>query len=293
MNPPSPFEQMNSCRENDQDIASSDCEKLRALLATDSNARAQFERVKQWDRSLRSALHDVTIPADIGDRLLSMFPEEAVVGSIGSITINSKGNASGMNDAPVLRAEVDRIARRRKHFSRRRVLALASIVAAAVVGMWIVFPSDGLTRDSVGREAVGLIAGLSSSPWQSMSRSAQTAYPPAFSDSLRKPSRWKTVPTSLDAQSVVYDYRQDGSEEIFLFVSRCEAGSQLPTSLLQDPIYISGFSVGVWRHTDFVYVLAINGSAETYRMRVNRAPSLAVRTSPFSVPLLACQLPIK
>ena len=90
-------------------------------------------------------------------------------------------------------------------------------------------------------------------------------YPPSRFVRTR-PARWQRLATELDRQAVVYEFEALGPARVRLYVLRvAQRLPQFPARPPENPLAGSrGWYTAVWQEVPHIYVLAMEGSPESY-----------------------------
>jgi hypothetical protein len=102
--------------------------------------------------------------------------------------------------------------------------------------------------------------------WQEDVASADALDRPLNADIVASPRQWCRIETRYDSATVVYDLARPGADFACVYCMRIRTSqSVLPTTPPLTPHRPTGrMSIGVWRHGEMVYVLAVEGDKRRY-----------------------------
>jgi len=253
-------QQIDACRTGSDDLHLPELSELAQSIgrdgvatgsAVDAAVAREFDRSQRFDRTVGSALHDVSVPAGLLDRLLE------------TTTAAGSENASAETLGTAV-AAVDRgISRRRWALS----LGAAGLIAASTVAVafvfWPVSPQDiSLLQlaDDVPKWNASVEA---SADWQgSPPESALSVYPVSvLLQGKRAVVKWRQFRTPRGERGVVYDVTPRGGATARLFVIKTPhryavAPTPPPTTLKG---MTGGLSAGAWQRlsSGLLYVLVV------------------------------------
>ncbi len=203
---------------------------------------ADAQRAERFDRNLRSALDDVSLPAGLTDRLLAGC-EAALV------TPAKTEGAKSEIQTP------------RSRFSRRQMLAMlttAASVSVLISGGWLGLGRKPrpVTADELAQSALSWFdrSGPAAN-WQPLVKAPVTQFPVADAVAVR-PARW----LKLDSSVVVYELPspERGRQRALLFVQRTNrphpALKNFPSTRLTAS---GGLGLIAWQRGSAVYVIAV------------------------------------
>ena len=284
MNSKEPIRELiDACRPGSDDLRLPEMEELAELVDRDPSVAALLGRSQRFDQAIAAAMGAGDVPEGLEARLL------AAVADAGASAGDDASNASENHETA---GQVEAAGRERA--ARRRWLWAASLAAAAAVigvvaggiGWWLPRPSLERTRiaDAADRWLDQLI--VSEGVWGKDVENRVLAAYPASSFLKSKPSAWRRFEAdvlqgsdslALDRNAVVYDLRGNvGELRTMLFVVRTSVAVEAPDIAPRTPTRVTGgWSIGVWREGDLVYVLAVEGDEDRYRTFVKPAPRLA------------------
>ncbi len=234
---------------------------LHESAAADLAVRDQFKAVQAWDTAISQAMHDVPVPTDLADRLLAAMGTDATAESDVS------------NDTLVVPVR----AAAWWHRWPARVAAAATCVAALVVvvlylGAW----NDTLTRTQVAGLAHGWIGQLDEASWQQSVPPGNEYQHPALAFRL---DGWQRFDALHGADAVAYRATVPPARaRAVLFVIKTRQGRRLPKWPSTVPDSTTGnICIGSWKSGGHLYVLAVQGTPQTYR-RVVKSRAIAMLT---------------
>ncbi len=102
--------------------------------------------------------------------------------------------------------------------------------------------------------------------WRGDIASAASRNRPLNADIVATPRQWCQIETRYDPATIVYDLAGPGADFACVYCMHIRTGnSDLPTTPPLTPHRPTGrISIGVWRHGDMVYVLAVQGDRGRY-----------------------------
>lgn len=126
MDPHQYRELLDACRPGSDDLAQPDMAVARAALEENPALRRQAARMEQFDRAVASAMHDVSVPEGLKERLLAKLAKAAVDAPAAVVSENSvlSAHAAGGRRRRLLLATMGTLA------------ALAACAAVAVAIRW-------------------------------------------------------------------------------------------------------------------------------------------------------------
>jgi hypothetical protein len=232
-------ELIDACRPDNDDPQRPELAAELAPLARELEQQpaiaAAYDRSQHFDRQVRSALDDVSLPAGLADRLLAGC-EAAVV-------------TPAVKDEP----------KSRTGFPRRKLMlagftSMASLLLIAL-GTYIVWPPN---RGPVTGEALANSADqwfIQSGPdakWQAVTNSTQTAFP-IDRAVIIKPSRWAPL---ADPSVVAYELKVEGKRAL-LFVQRTNRPHAIRNFPSTELPATGGVYLAAWQRNGFVYVVLL------------------------------------
>lgn len=244
-NKPTIRELLDACRADQHDLQRPELAELAPLareMQTSPELLQAAEKSARFDRSVRAALDDVTVPAGFADRLLAGC--EAAQVTPAATQIEPKSN----------------------RFSRRQVIALFSAAASLLilVGGGLAL-QDWLTRS---RPVSNDVLAMNAVTWFDQSGPAATweSTPPPIQqfplhDIKYAPKRWRY----LDAEKrdiVVYEMGFQGQRALLFVIKPTRPYPQLSHSPFTGLTSSGGISLGAWQRNSRVYVLAVHGNSQ-------------------------------
>ena len=277
----------DSCRRDDSalaaDLAEQECAPLAGLLGRSDRWRAAFQRSRQYDTMIQTAMHSAEVPAGLEARILAQL---AAVSAAVALPATDGAADGGLAVLPVGPLQPDRVSLQPDRVSRRRFQSGALLVlAASLIGIGMFFwpnrPLD-LTPETVqelARKAFleeQTLAGsdpetLAGTAW----KDAQPADPAfAFPGLLRRfeDLRWREVDGFLNRSGVAYDWTSRHGRRATLYVVPLAAGRGqgkiLPVGHSRPPrrpLATQGQAIGVWTTDDCLFVLIVEGTERDYQ----------------------------
>jgi len=233
---------------------------LRQADAEDSDVHEQFEAVQAWDARIARAMRAVPVPDSLEDRLLA------------AIDVAEKEPADADHAAMAARQRPPRWWNRWP----ARVAAAALSAAALILVMYHALGwNDTLASGQVVQAARGWIATLNEQHWRQSTPPGDEYQHPALNFPL---DAWQYVEAMGDAQAVAYraTVPPDRARAV-LFVVHTRKGRLLPERPPTVPDSTTGnVCIGVWKRDDHLYVLAVQGTQQTYR-RLLKTQAIAQR----------------
>ncbi len=222
---------------------------LREAAAADPAVRAEMEAVQAWDDAISEAMHDVAVPVGLAERLL--------------------GAVELAQCEPAVDAQVTPARQLRDRWWSRwpaRVAAAAvSVAALAMVVFYLAGWNDTLTGTEVAQFAQGWIGQLDDEAWV-------LSTPPGDQHNVQQVldfplDGWQRFAAMGDSDAVALRATvPPARSRAWLFVIQTRKGRQLPQRPPSRPNSTTGsICVGVWKSGDHLYVLAVQGTQQTYR----------------------------
>ncbi len=247
-------------------------------VAEDPAWRERCERAQAWDRTLSQALHEVPIPAGLGDRLLAALDHEVRPSSSAEAASGVFSGSSGATAST-----------RR---SRRWILGLAGLgVSAALIGVMALWgwatPRAPQPTPEFAQEVLQWSEEVAGGEWYTdFSVDELQAYP--LDDAIRAaPRRWTWFTTPYHPRTVVYDLTAPRGQRTYVFcIPAARPSVSLPSTPPLRPFSTTGgISIGTWQRDAQVYVLAAQGGESRYRQLLQSTIVLQrVPTPPTSSP---------
>jgi len=240
-------EQIDACRAGSDDLSLPALAALASAAEHDRALAAELERSQRFDRAAVSALHDVSVPADLLERLLAQI---------------SRTEASEYSEPAQASVELDATqnepaAKLGRVVSRRWIFALAGLAASVFFAaiLWQVFdrPARQVTQNQLSDavmhwyEEIPVADGWKAYEGQPLPRAV-----------LKPPARMRSYQTAY-GRAEVYDLAAPGRPRALLFVvktrDRFAAVDTLPYSMLSAS---HGLRIGAWQSPGVLYVLVID-----------------------------------
>lgn len=254
-------ELLEAYRPGIDDLADDAWEPLRAALADDAQIQRRAQAIQRHDQVVSTAMHEVTVPAGLAERLLASLPE--------SEPTNVLSPVPAQTSEPVHLPPVAATSRK----SARRAWIAAAVGTAAVVALsfwlWPRGPSDSgaVTADELAQMVVGWENdGLLASGWRSTPAQGLSSYPINLGDLTSSPLG-VIGPKSRDGlYLVVYDLPSTSGKKARLYVAytgRTFAVPGTPSSLLRG---LTGHRQAIaWQREKFLYVVVFNAEEASPR----------------------------
>lgn len=253
---------MDCCRPDQNDLAEPEMAALRETLDGDAEARAQWQRVCQWDEAVRAAMQDVAVPKGLAERLLD------------SVKRQERGwneEVRGAQDTADSSAEVELL--RQGHKPARRAAAilvgLCAVAATVALAVWFGPWQGQLTGREVAGMARGWMNSLDRESWRA-NAAPLAEYP--LDPSLRFASiRWQRFEALGDRHAVAYQATLPPDRAAaYLLVIQTHRDSRLPTTPPMVPQSTTeGLCIGTWQGRGLLYVLVVPGSQLQYRRAID------------------------
>lgn len=236
---------MDLCRADSRDLSLPEMDGLAEQLGRDPALSAEFARIQNGDRLLRSALREVPVPSGLAERMLASVSQ-------------SLSNA----EVPTVGPAVSRLPSPARSYARRRSLVWGIASAAAI--LLVVFGSYyGMVRVGSVKQLEGEVAALLDAPpvgpaWSNDIAHFQDQFP--YERWLRaQPKRWRSIRLAGD-EGVVYDLVGVDDGGAFLFVVSTSKRYGLPSGPQIGADSGSGQRRQIaWQQPGLVYVLATDG----------------------------------
>jgi hypothetical protein len=232
--------------------------EVRESEVSESEVQRRAESIRRRDQIIRSAMHDVPIPAGLAERLLASLP--------------GGDPANLLSTAPAMSSEAVSLPPQPATRVGRRAWAAAAIGVAAVValtiGLWPKLPTDG--GQVSAEELAGMVAGWENDPalgsegaWSVLSGQGLSSHRINPSD-LRVPATRVIgpVPRNDGLLLAVYELAGPGGKTARLYVARTNRTfgvPSVPQSLLHG---LTGQRRGIaWQRNQYLYVIVVDSQA--------------------------------
>lgn len=259
------IEGIEACRPGSEDLRSPDLADVARQIAQDPEARAYYERVQAWDARIAAAIHEVSVPAGLSERILDRLRQETVrdAGDSGTGEIVPAVVGSLEDDAQVTRDNTSR-------WSRRQWLAGFATMAATLLAVAFLssfFPSR--VHEPLEEIAEGWFQQLTPN-WQDAAHlPTDFAVPAAV---VGSPTGWQWIASRAGGGGVAYRLQNARGATAMLYVVQMSR-SELPTNPPAQPQSTTqGKAVGYWQSGARVYVLVVTGDERSYRTFVASSP---------------------
>jgi hypothetical protein len=272
-------ELIDACRPGSDDLGLPEAEELADRIAQDDAVASWRARTERFDRAIAEAFGVVNVPAGLEARLLAAASERRPQAADPLSPVAADGPQPAATQP----------ARGRRHWLLAGSVAAACLLALAAGTLRWWRPRPTIDRATVADAADRWLDELlrSEQPWRSdLDHAALVRYEP--SDALlASPAAWRPFAASvrrgadslsLDRSGVVYEIpgKNPGQLRTLLFVLRTTAQVDAASIAPQTPTRVTGgWSIGVWREGDVLYVLAVEGDQRRYKSLVKPPPRLA------------------
>lgn len=252
--------------------------ELAAAIERDPLLGHRFQKMVQWDHSIREALSDTPVPAGLADRVLAVLAERqrAAETDASDAVLNIPSEPLPIQE-PVA-VPLARPTRRRRLAVAGAVLVSAALVLVAVFSQQRPAPTPQ-PGPELANEVIHWAGVAANGSWQSdFSAPELRRYP--FADAIRAvPRRWAQLPTRYHRETVVYDLTPPGARPIYVF---CFPAGRTSANLASAPparpfSTTGGYAVGVWQGERVIYALAVQGDERRYRALI-QSPVLLGRS---------------
>jgi hypothetical protein len=286
-------EAIDACRPGSDDLSLPEMAELADLIRRDSRVRQWYERAQRFDATIGEAFRDVQPPDGLLSRLLaSACLPESPAGMPGDHlapatcdTSSEQGGAAQPGTAPV--------ERRRAVRSWRLVwigplTAAAAILLLALIPFWrrSAPPIDGGRIADAADQWIHSVM-QDQAPWRDLQSGSLEPYPCPAALKVR-PSAWRPFdarlpdrsgPAPLGHPAAVYELRsKTGQRQALLFVVRTSRRLDVRNTPPVPPTQgTGGWSIGIWREQQVLYVLAVKGDVRRYQSLIKPPHGLACR----------------
>jgi len=261
---------------------------LREAASHDARLRAQLEAVQAWDSQLSRAMRDVPVPPELADRLLESLgqpatPEEAAPEEAAPEEPAREQPHTPADDEHAGAAGSEPLGTPPTAWWNRwptRVAAVAMALSAVLVlCLYLTGWNDHLTATQVASKAQGWITQLDPEAWQRTIPPRDDYRHSAIQFPL---NAWQHFSVPLDDQAIAYQgLVPPARSRAWLLVITTRKGRLLPSRPPTVPDSTTGnVCIGVWKSDDKLYVLAVQGTQQTYR-RLLRTNAIALLAWPF------------
>jgi hypothetical protein len=237
--------------------------ELSAALGEDEGLRARFDRLQKADAAIKDAFADVPVPADLAGRVLLCLSEAAPAKPVQPIQVAAETEL----DSPALLPSSP-IGIRPKLVTRFQLIAGFAVAAASVAiaaGVWMhSHRNTAVTSGQAIETAMDFFDHDNAPPGEPVSRVAPPVDFPMSQDIARLTDvRWRRVDNFMGSQAVAYDLPSRGGKATLYVANRTVAG--LPDFPPPVPtLSTGGNSAAAWQSGNLVYVLVVQGDAQTY-----------------------------
>jgi negative regulator of sigma E activity len=251
-------EQIDACRADSDDLHlpehAADLAELKTGVQQSAEIRGLWERSQRDDRSIRGAMHDITLPAGLEQRLLAAVqaadePPLASVEKVVDEEVPAQGAAPASRPAPIMA--------RRRWLSRTvtALAATAALVLVAVLGNRFFNPPDvAITKDELVSQTQEWLQATSKVKWDA--NTTQDKFP--VRNLKGKANRSGSVASS-QGTITVYDVKlPTSSSRATLFVLPTTAKYPVYPLPFTDVPVSGGWKVGAWQTGGVLYVLVVS-----------------------------------
>ena len=255
---------IEACRPGSDDVSLPEMSHLAEAIRQDPGIRELYDRTQQSDAVIVNAFRNVPVPEGLEARLL-----EAVREADHGKSLDQRPSPRSIRPSGVDTAEAGcTFPRRRGRKWFRTAISLTAMAMTLLITVAYLnrsrpepIPSDQLRAEvSAWRDLVVRYG------WREDIDSATSRNRPLDADIVAMPGRWCQIETRYDSATMVYDLASPGAEFACVYCMHIRTGnSDLPTTPPLTPHRPTGrISIGVWRHGDMVYVLAVEGDSDRY-----------------------------
>lgn len=252
---------LESFRPGVDDLADPAWDELRAPLASQPELQRQAEGIQKKDEVIRSAMHDVPVPAGLAERLLASLAKEPA-----NTVQTEEAPAAEPVSLPTPPAAQSR-------FSRRTWFS-GSIAVAAAMALAIVLWPKGPTDSGTGTEedVVQLVAAwerdawLAGQEWEPVSSAAGLSSHPIDSSDIAAQVDRVMGPVSRNEGHTVAVYKlvADSGQTARLYVARTNRKFAVPASPQTTLPGLTGSRRGVaWQRGQHLYVVIFDRQQAT------------------------------
>jgi hypothetical protein len=255
---------IEACRPGSEDVSLPEMSQLADAIRDEAKVREQYERIQRSDTLIRDAFRDVVVPDGLADRLLESLadaqPRESIEQRPSPRSVRRE--VVGLDDGGLRLQKT----RRRRWF--RTALCLAAI--STVFLMAVVYVNrprnEPIPSEQLRAEVSAWRAQVVRNGWQRDMDSVVARNRPLDVGIAATPRQWCQIETRYDATTVVYDLANSSADFACVYCMHIRtSNSDLPATPPLTPYRPTGrISMGVWRHGDMVYVLAVQGDAARY-----------------------------
>ena len=273
---------IDSCRPQGDDLRQPEMQPLTDLIADDAGVARQLERSRQLDCTITKAVQDVPTPAGLEQRLLAALADSAAVSIEERSASYGEPSRADRQDLPAGRTcgnESDVVLPRKPSNSWRRrwwvpvatcaaMLAVIAIVAFRRSGNEISY--EDLVSAAMSWEANEDDWVDGNVIWKShpLPKEIRVA-------SVARRQKYRLPKYKVLARC--YDLNLNGRGKACVFVFAKTPGFALPAAPPARPMFTLGKCVAAWTSGGLVYVLVVDGTEETYKRAIRRAPRIAFR----------------
>jgi len=248
---------------DDVDLGKPEMFPLRTWLSESTQHRQELDAMRRMDDRIKSALHEVPVPAGLKDRILQSVANADATAL--SEAIRSDVSSTERDVARVQPAACDSGQREGTLISRRRanwLISGAALAAMAAAVMLILNWGTPSARD-ICNASLTWIEQTEHSPWIIGGGPNAEDFP-----FVPKQIGWKQIRTDFGTTDC-YLTSLDNGARIFRFHFAAPTSVRLPERLpLRPNLRSQSFACAAYRQGDEVIVVAVEGDAEAYRQAI-------------------------
>jgi len=259
------YELIEALRPGIDDLDSETWTELRAALAEDPELQDRLRLVQQQDGVVRTAMHEVAVPADLAQRLLVRLAEQNARSDV--LTAAPEPSATETVALPAGEPAQEPMKAR---FSRRSLAYLAAgalVLVAVTVAIW---PRADRDESFASEEELrSLVQGLKNDPrlrdaksWADSRDGMGLKSHPLDKDIRVSVKRWQKLSTKAAPSAAVYELvRKDGKTARLFVVNTTQTYGLRGTPFAR--LSVSGArEAGAWHRGGMLYVLIAYDDAQ-------------------------------
>ena len=268
---------MDACRANSDDLSLPEMADLAVALRDDAALRSEWESRQRSDRVIAGAMHDLSAPAGLAERILAAATprdgERLAQAAGAAVAIEVEPNA---DTSPAPTTQVARGSRRRW---LRYAFSTAALLLAAVAA-WQFWPRQPqvVSAAQLAGEAQEWfnVAAATKAGWQPPSTTAPLAFPAG--SITGKFYHWQSLRIPQEPTLVAFDLagpRLPG--RTYLFVAKTMRDYQVSSVPFTRLPATGGLTMGAWEQGGMIYVLVVDEPNTGLRLeRLVRDQKLAI-----------------
>jgi hypothetical protein len=268
---------MDACRANSDDLSLPGMADLAVALREHSALRCEWESRQRSDRVIAGAMHDVSAPAGLAERILAAAAtrdgERLAQAARAAMTTEAEPNA---NTIPPPATEPARWSRRRWLRYAGSTAALL-LVAIAAWQFWPRQPQVVSTAQLAGEAQEWFnVAAAVKAGWQPPSTTPPLGFPAG--SITQKFHNWQSLQDPREPTLVVFDLAGPGRPgRAYLFVAKTQRDYQVSTFPFTRLPATGGLTMGAWEQGGMIYVLVVDEPNSGLRLKnLVRDQNLAV-----------------